>query len=347
MIVTFFRSSSFNTFDFCPMQYFLGYSLGLPNPSMTVKADAGNIVHKALELLGSKKLAIQNNQDSFINQEIGKSWKVSEFDEEIAYKEAWELYTTKLATNWDWKVKHKKYHEICHDWMLDCLQLNNGMWNPMNRDIIQPEQYFDFVIEKDWAKYNYIMPDGKKEVGYLGLKGTVDLITKIDDNTIEYLDWKTGGTRKNWATGKEKNWKELRDDPQLRIYHYALSRLYPQYEHIVMTIIYIQAGGAFSLDFSRDDLPKTEEILKRQFVKVRDCQRPYRIMGTFDGWKCKRLCHQGMNNYVDKQGRDTGKLICDHFQSEIITLGMDKVYNKYGTKDGNKYGSGGGVAKRE
>ena len=34
------------------------------------------------------------------------------------------------------------------------------------------------------------------------IKGTIDLVTKIDDNVIEVVDWKTG-QRKNWATGSK------------------------------------------------------------------------------------------------------------------------------------------------
>ena len=50
IIVTYFRSSSYNTHSMCEQQYFLEYVLGYRGPSGQ-KADKGTIVHKVLEIL--------------------------------------------------------------------------------------------------------------------------------------------------------------------------------------------------------------------------------------------------------------------------------------------------------
>src|SRR5690606_34355557 len=57
------------------------------------------------------------------------------------------------------------------------------------------------------------------------------------------------GRRLNWATGEEKTHEKLKDDPQLRIYHYAVSHLYPDIENIYITINFINDGGAFTICF--------------------------------------------------------------------------------------------------
>ena len=48
MIVTYIRSSSYNNYDYCQMQYFITYVLGHQSISGK-KAQLGTIVHKAME----------------------------------------------------------------------------------------------------------------------------------------------------------------------------------------------------------------------------------------------------------------------------------------------------------
>jgi len=330
------------------MQYYISYVLGLkPNeengwtiPKPQFKADQGSLVHKSLELLARKKLAIQQGDASFSEGEIGKTWHVATFDAEKSFEESWLHYTTKAAKIWDWSPKEYKK---CKGWMYDALEMNSGLWNPLNRVIVQPEQYFDMELEFDWAKYVYVLPDGGKLEGRLAIKGTVDLLTKVSDDTLEYLDWKTG-MRKDWATGKPKDWRKLREDPQLRLYHYALAKLYPDINHFILTIVYVQDGGAFSLDFGPQDLEKTEKMLRERFETIKNCTRPPRIRNNgYHKWKCQRLCAFGMNEW-----EDTGKAVCDHLHDELMTLGMDRVIAKHGEAGAFKaYGSGGGVENRD
>jgi hypothetical protein len=345
VICTYLRSSSFNTWSMCQFQFFCTYVLGLkPNdengwtiPKPQMKADKGNIVHKGLELLARQKLAMQKGETTFSEDEIGKTWPVATFTPDDAFEEAWKVYTKVRAAHWDWTVK--EYRE-CRRWMWDAMTMQGGMWNPLNCNIVMPEQYFDLPFEEPWARYSYTLPDGRKLEGQLAIKGTVDLITEEDADTLHYVDWKTG-MRKDWATGKPKDWKKLRDDPQLRLYHYALSRLYPDRKHILMTIVFIQDGGPFSLDFGPQDLPKTEKMIRDRFETIKDSVRPARIWNHRDNpgqFKCKKLCAFGMNKW---QG--TSKNVCDHLHDELLTLGMDKVVARYAKADAfTSYGEGGG-----
>ena len=54
MLVTYIRSSSYNNYSFCQMQYFLTYVLGHRSDSGK-KAEMGTIVHKVMEVLASLK----------------------------------------------------------------------------------------------------------------------------------------------------------------------------------------------------------------------------------------------------------------------------------------------------
>jgi len=331
------------------MQYYLNYVLGLrPDdengwvvPKSQKKADKGSIVHKALELLASKKLAMQEGQDTFSNDEVGRSWNTWSFDTDEAIEAAWNYYTKEKATPFEWT--HFDYKDV-RKWTIAATELSGGMFNPLNRTIIWPEKYFDFVIEEPWARYNYTMTDGRRLEGHLGLKGTIDLTVKMDccDDTIELIDWKTG-MRKDWVTGKSKDWKKLRNDPQLRLYHYALSRLYPQARYIIISIVWIQDGGPFSLDFGPKDLAETEKMLRERFDIIRECRRPKRIrFDSVHGWKCEKLCVFGINEW-----KQTGETVCDHIHKQLVTLGMDRVTREFGRQDAfATYGDGGGRSGR-
>ena len=336
MIITYMRSSSFNTWDFCPHQYFLDYGLGFRAPA-NKKAEKGTITHKSLELLARMKLAQQNGQKSFTDDEIGKTWQIKKFTKDKAAKEAFIFYTKTKDTIYDWLPVDE---EDCKEWMHLALELSEGIFSPLNRTIVAPEQFFDFVIEKPefWYSYDF---NGQKIEGYMGLKGTVDLTVEVPNhkNTIELIDWKTGSTRKDWAKGYIKEYPHLRNDPQLRIYHYALCQVFPDAEQILMTIVFMRAGGAYTLAFSRDkDLPETEKILEKRFHTIKNCTKPRLI---YPNWKCDRLCHYGKNLW-EPDNKDS-QTICHFIRDEIVELGMDKVINKHGEIDKIVgYGSGGG-----
>jgi hypothetical protein len=292
------------------------------------------MVHKALELLARKKLALQNGESSFSEPELGLTFDTEAFTPDEAAELGYNHYAQKEPHH-DWKPADKK---TIRNWMYDTMTLNGGMFNPLNRKIIQPEQYFDFELDFDWARYDYALPNGKRLQGKLSIKGTVDLVTEVSPGILEYQDYKSG-KRIDWATGEEKDYKKLRDDPQLRIYHYALCKLYPDVKEIVMTIIYIKHGGAFSLPFSREDIPKTEDMLRRRFETIKQCQRPK----LNESWRCTKFCHYGKNNYVDAAGKDTGKTICQHFNGELSQLGLERVMAKYADMEAlGQYQDGGG-----
>jgi hypothetical protein len=214
------------------------------------------------------------------------------------------------------------------------------MFDPRNRFIVQPEQHFDFIIEKPWAKYSYKTEDGLLE-GYLGLKGTIDLITKVNDDLYEIVDWKTG-KRLDWATGQEKTQEKLEKDPQLRIYHYAIRHLYPEIAHFMVSINFINDGGVFSMSFDDKDLIETEQMLMQKFEIIKKTKKP-RLKKT---WMCSKLCHFGKttfedtnilptieyrNNQVCSKGSTMTK--CEQIKHDIELLGIDEVTKNYKHKN--------------
>ena len=69
MLVTYIRSSSYNNYSFCQMQYFLTYVLGYQTDSGK-KAELGTIVHKVMEVLADlKKFKQDNPQRKFLKSD--------------------------------------------------------------------------------------------------------------------------------------------------------------------------------------------------------------------------------------------------------------------------------------
>lgn len=331
MIITYLRSSSYGTHSFCEQQYFIEYNLGYRSPS-NKKADKGTIVHKVLEILAGIQLAIQNNDNTYDDDILG-SINVNSYNLDHIIEQVYNYYSGQFKHH-QWEVKDFK---DCHAWVYKALVDHNGAFDPRTRLIVRPEQHFDIVIDKPWADYKYETSDGVIE-GKLAIKGTIDLITKVNDNTLEVIDWKTG-KRLDWATGQEKTLDKLYQDAQLKIYHYALSKLYPEYEHIIMSINFINDGGAFSMCFDKSDLPSTEEIIRKKFNEIKNCKKP-RLSKS---WKCNKLCYFGRNTfenhatilpiieYRDGQvcNKGTSMTICEQVKHDIELNGMKSVVDNY------------------
>jgi ATP-dependent helicase/DNAse subunit B len=334
MIVTYIRSSSYNNYDYCQMQYFITYVLGHRSLSGK-KAQLGTIVHKALECLASCKKKLQDNPDKkslYINDDaIGKvnftpkSLHTKAFVSRVLDK-SYEYYTencTHKYTGADIK--------FCRTQTETALNYNDGQFDPRKRNVVDTEPQFDIVIDEPWAKFKYKMPNGEEMEGQLAIKGTIDLVTKVTDDTIEVIDWKTG-RRLNWATGEEKTYEKLLEDPQLLLYNYAISKLYPDYEQSIMTIYYIRDGGPFSMCFDKTDQEKFLGMLEKRVKQIQRNDFPQPISRNRKSFKCTKLC-----DFYKKNWPGTNISICEHVEEHLKAFGHDETVEKC-TKDGFNVG---------
>lgn len=314
----------------CEQQYFFEYVLGWRGPS-NQKADKGTIVHKVLEILACIKQAEQNSQNIIID-DILNEINVKTYNLDIIIEQVYKYYTSKFSHH---KWSEKDYKD-CYNWTYKAINYASGMFDPRNRDIVCPEQHFDIVIDKPWAAYKYDTSDGIIE-GTLAIKGTIDLITRIDDKTLEIVDWKTG-RRLDWATGKKKTQEKLENDPQLKIYHYAVQKLFPEVDHIMVTIFFINDGGPFSISFDKSDLASTEEMIRNKFEIIKKTKKP-RLNKT---WMCNKLCHFGKTTFEDthvssiKEYRDNQLFVigqnmtkCEQVKHDIELKGINSVVDEY------------------
>lgn len=225
MIITYFRSSSFSDYiDYCQQKYFITYVLGHQDKA-NIKAEKGTVTHKVLECLALMKLAIQEGKSyiqddvlgrySFVEKDLFLATKVDtavvaltnkqRSDEKMylwdcaiasdhtrlggqvvldVFTKVYDYYSQRSEHKWSSKDKID-----CWNWTWIALDYHNGIYDPRLRTIYQPEQRFDITLEEDWAHYDFDV-DGRKIEGQLCLKGTIDLITEVDHNVLEVIDWK-------------------------------------------------------------------------------------------------------------------------------------------------------------
>ena len=307
------------------MQYFITYVLG-HQPSSGKKAELGTIVHKVLEGLSALKKYNQDNprkpilrikDDAIGDVEVKRSNFFFEHVVTDLLNKSFDFYTSSSLHQFA-----KADHANCVDLVWKTLTYNNGQFDPRYRNVIAPEPHFDIPIDEDWAHYEYEFPDGRKIKGQLAIKGTIDLVTETSKDTIEVIDWKTG-KRLDWATGEEKTYEKLCSDPQLLLYNYAISKLFPQYDHTIMSIFFIKDGGPFSLCFDKDDHDKFLKMLKNKFEDIKDNNVPKPLSRNRDSWKCTKLCHYYKNHWPN-----TDDNMCVYIEKHLKSEGMENTLKK-------------------
>lgn len=331
MLCTYVRSSSYNQYNYCQMSYFITYNLGF-NPPSGKRADIGTIVHKVMEMLARFKKEIQDNPKAkkieLLDDALGTvSTTKSNFLKESIVSDlldaSFDYYTKRSSHN----TFSKKDKDECLAMCWSALNYNDGQFDPRNRNIVAAEPHFDIPIEEDWAHYEFELPSGEKIKGQLAIKGTIDLVTESADGVIEVIDWKTG-RRLDWATGEEKTYEKLCSDPQLLLYNYAISKLFPEYKQSIMSIFFIKDGGPFSMCFDKEEHAKFLDMLKDKFEDIKKNNRPKPLSQSRDSWKCTKLCHYYKNNWPDSD-----KNICQYVDDHIQLYGIDSTVKKC-TKDG-------------
>lgn len=288
------------------------------------KAELGTIVHKVMESLAGFKKAEQDSSkrakilritdDALKKIECNKTDFRNDSTVEWLLDLSYEYYTSNSPHKW-----YASDKQTCRDLIWQTLEFNKGQFDPRSRDVVAPEPHFDIPIDEDWAKFTYKMPHGKEVKGQLAIKGTIDLVTKVDDDTIEVIDWKTG-RRLDWATGEEKTYEKLCSDPQLLLYNYAISKLFPEYKQAIMSIFFIKDGGPFSMCFDKSDQARFLEMLKARFQEIQKNDSPKPISRDRSNWKCTKLCHFCKNNWPG-----TDENMCMYIEKHLDKHGMEET----------------------
>jgi len=338
MLVTYIRSSSYNNYDFCQMQYFLTYNLGWRSNSGK-KADMGTMAHKVMEILaGLKKFQQDNPRKKYLVVEDDKCGKVRVHKDKLNTDELVDKLTEDSIQAYSATSSHKFYPKERGEvraTVQTFLTWNDNQFDPRKRNIYYPEPHFDLPIEEDWAKFDFVDSNGNTQKGQLAIKGTIDLVTLVNDDTIEVVDWKSG-RRLDWATGEEKTYKKMMNDPQLLLYFYAMSRIFPEFSNRIMSIFfYKDIDGKvdpvpYSFCFDKSDEDRFLEMLRKRVQEIRKNVKPSVLDPTRKDFRCKYLCHFCKNSFEGETDS-----MCITIEKELVQLGMDEVVKKRTAPDFN------------
>lgn len=270
--------SAYETYGMCEWKYFLSYILYLPqdeNPAALL----GTMFHKCCEIL-SRASILRKDLNS-------KVW-----DPEYLLKITYDYYCRKHPHIFA-EIDQKKVKKI-QKAFFDILETEHS---PICSRTLSAEQAFRIPIEEQRF---YIEDVGK----YLHLSGIIDRIDKLDDNTIEIIDYKSG-TRTNYDSKdrKKKDVFYFRNDIQCRMYHLAAKTLYPDYDNFLITMIYVTDGGAISVPFCDEDVEETKDVVFKRWLAITNNTDPQQNRG----WHCKRLCDYGKNGVCDALWKDKNK----------------------------------------
>lgn len=133
MLVTYIRSSSYNNYAYCQMQYFITYVLGHQAISGK-KADLGTIVHKVMEALAGYKKHIQDNPSkkklSILDDALGSiSINKADFMKpkivNDLLSQSYDFYSGQSQHNFA-----KADKDLCLDLVWNTLEYNDGQFDP-------------------------------------------------------------------------------------------------------------------------------------------------------------------------------------------------------------------------
>jgi len=209
-----------------------------------------------------------------------------------------------------------------------------GPYNPLKLNVLDVEKRFQIPMKSEGFSFDYydILNKSHKS-GFYELRGTSDLVTEIDKDTLEIIDWKTG-SRKDWNTGVLKDYEYLSEkDIQLRMYDLAMSLVYPQYKTRLLTIHFINDGGPFTVTFDDAKRKETLDIIKNK-INIKENWLPTRLKETNpkdSRWKCKNVCFFG------KTKTSSGSCYCDSIHSFMMHNGIEKTMEGVSKiREGNK-----------
>lgn len=291
MNVKHLRASTMGSYDDCEWKFYLQYICDIDCPAGK-KANCGSLVHWVLEVLAkAKKTGHYKLNDKYI-------------DPDYLLNICWKRYTEKTYAHLEWS---KADYNFCKK-MIDTVL--NSKLHPFNHNILKTELQFELDILRPGF-------DPKDNIGTIKLRGTIDLVTQPDSQTIHVFDYKTG-ERKDWITGEPKEFDDFQKDLQLRVYDLALSIIYPHIPYRIFTLVYVRSGGPFTVTFGPEEREETIDIIRRYFNKMKSNEKPTRLRDDptrrSQHWKCKYVCHLG--KVVDPE---TGEILCDKYHKIFKT----------------------------
>jgi hypothetical protein len=279
-------ASKIKSYKMCPFKFYLEYHLQL-GTGTTFAAEQGSMVHVVLEKMGQDvKDGIPKKESNIFNywmdevlyayQEEG-IWKLSpkalEREKQCIgceYNLDGHCQIANMPIDNFEGCPKDEYEDAL--WLVQKVLNDESVNSPLNKKILDVEQLFKIQI-----------PDGNSNIT---INGIIDVITELDNDTIEIVDYKTGKY--------VQSYNECAKDPQLLIYHLAAKTQWHNYRNFFITIYYLRKKP-LTLSFSPKDEVGTENALKHYWHSIINDQSPKRRCDRWDGsvkydHVCKYMC---------------------------------------------------------
>lgn len=313
-------ASSIKSYITCPFKVYLEKQLKVEMPS-NFGAEQGTLIHAIFEEVGNAQIAGDKDPD------ILRNWTDVILE---AYQKngIWQLSRKALARKKS--CKGCPYNQSTRCWIadqdlaefegcpieefegsLDMVEkvLNDKSdTNPLNQKIIDTENKFVLLLEDNGE----VIP----------VAGIIDVVTEMDDDTIEIWDYKTG----NYV----QSLKECKKDPQFLIYHVASRAVYPKYKNAIISVYYLKKNP-ISFTFGTRDEKGTIKALKHYWHRMRNDISPKRRCDRADGsckfdFKCKYMCSPEICQREWEKFRAQGGVILDNEQIPYEPRDKERVY---------------------
>lgn len=285
MHITRCSASAIKTYNHCAFKYYMHYILQMEDKAGKA-ALQGKIVHQVFEWMSKLK----RRDKTYIDY----MWLL---------ERAWNMH---VKQNPDISIRRVTSRGEAADFRKCRLSVEtiivNKYYNPYELDVIDGEIEFQLEMPgPEWECNNQ----------QFRARGFIDLIHKINDETIEIIDWKTG-SRADFFTKEDTNVYTLIKNIQARLYHLAATQFYPQYENILTTFYFTSDGGPITISLNRDDIPLTIAMLLEFFQKVKTDS----VITRNRKWHC-RMCS------YERSG------ICNHAWADFNIRGEKYTKKKY------------------
>lgn len=247
----------------------------------------GTIAHHVLELLArAKKNGHYKLQDKYT-------------DPDYLLEVCWAKYVRENKEGYALTPEDK---EFCRTQVNTVLK--DKIYNPLEMDIVATELQFEIEIRR--KGFDFIGTDGLRR--WRKIRGTIDLVTKSDSDTLEVVDYKTG-ERKDWITGEEDGLDKIKKKIQFRVYDVAIKTLFPQYKYRIFTMYFTRSGGPFPISYEPHEFDESLDLLRRHFLEISKDEHPARLKDNparreAEAWKCLHVCQFGkiIHVYADDEG---------------------------------------------
>lgn len=268
-------ASSYKTYSWCEWQWFLNYCLGFRSEAGPA-ALLGNVVHKYLEIMSSAAIASREENKNY--------WP----DEEYLWDLCFNYYYQKYPHIFD-SIEPSKIKKV----IKGINGLENTEYSVYSPNTISSEAEFYIPL----AFSECLIRKTEKGNEYVKATGKIDRVERIDEETIEIIDYKTG-TRSDWDSKDRKKIDSiaLLNQIQPRMYHMAAKELYPWAKNFLVTFIYITDGGPVTTVFEDKDIEITNDILRERIKEVIHNHEPQRDRS----WKCSKICWFGKTGMCDQ-----------------------------------------------